>query len=281
MMGSFLHYVATHAVALAKVFLALAALLLLGAVAMSLWPRIRPPRKARPRSDAPRRGDVDPSQWSLEPGRESVPRRSTEVLPARSDARPEATPRPAFRAAAAQPGVLELDARIDGIQKALESRMLALEGRIEIVQQMLEARSDVAAAGHSSLTGDGSPSGASAGGDAFTIQPVTSAAGSQAGGGFGATGGGRVPVEIRDGAIVPSQSLPPEAWLVPQGGGRASLSLNAEVLLNTFALDRFSYFFDLGDRREGFYETRRPAEVAWDDGQQRGSLVAPGKAVAR
>ena len=92
-------------------------------------------------------------------------------------------------------------------------------------------------------------------------------------------GGERVPVEIKDGEVVVSHSYPPEAWLVPQAGGRAALSVNSEVPLTGFALDRFARFFDLGDRREGSYVTSQAAEVRWDG--QRGSAIRPGKAAAR
>ena len=92
-------------------------------------------------------------------------------------------------------------------------------------------------------------------------------------------GGERVPVEIKDGEVVASQSYPPEAWLVPQGGGRAALSVNDEVPLSGFALDRFALYFDLGERREGRYVTQAPAEVRWDG--ERGTAGRPGRAMPR
>jgi hypothetical protein len=78
---------------------------------------------------------------------------------------------------------------------------------------------------------------------------------------------------------VASQSYPPEAYLTVRGGGVATVVLNPEVPHNSFALDRFALFFDLGERRDGMYRTEKPAEVKWDG--QRGTLTTPGRAVAR
>lgn len=128
--------------------------------------------------------------------------------------------------------------------------------------------------------------------DARTIEWTESARDlvvSHAVGGYGASslaGGGapaenRVPVEINGGEVAVTHTIPPDAWLVPQGGGRASVWLNGEVEHNRYALERFALFFDLGDRREGEYQTRTPADVEWDEGAQRGTLRSPGKAVAR
>ena len=113
-------------------------------------------------------------------------------------------------------------------------------------------------------------------GDGVVSQPLSFGAG---GGELG--GGGRIAVELNGTEVSLSSTIPPDAWLTPRGDGKAAVSLDPDVHYHKFALDRFATFFDLGDRREGTYVTRSPAEVRWDEREQRGVLVTSGKAVAR
>ncbi|HEX8394034.1 MAG TPA: hypothetical protein VF665_16955 [Longimicrobium sp.] len=94
-----------------------------------------------------------------------------------------------------------------------------------------------------------------------------------------APGSADTPVEIRDGVLVASRSLPPAAYAVADGGGRARVYLNPDAALNEFALPKWQAFFDLdGEKAYACYRTRRPAEVRWDDAAARGELVSRGQA---
>jgi hypothetical protein len=89
------------------------------------------------------------------------------------------------------------------------------------------------------------------------------------------------PVEVRDGALVISHSLPPAAYAVPEGPGRARVFLNESVEINEFALPKWEAFFEMrGARPYATYRTVRPAEVSWDAGAERGSPLNAGVAEA-
>ncbi|HEY0036692.1 MAG TPA: hypothetical protein VGB66_08400 [Longimicrobium sp.] len=88
-------------------------------------------------------------------------------------------------------------------------------------------------------------------------------------------------VEIRDGALVRSRSLPPAAYVTPSGAGQARVYLNPDVQMTEISLPKWEAFFDLqGGRTYTAYRTTRPAEVAWDEGEGRGELVSKGLAEA-
>jgi hypothetical protein len=88
-------------------------------------------------------------------------------------------------------------------------------------------------------------------------------------------------VEIRDGALVRSRSLPPAAYVSPSGGGQARVYLNADVQMTEISLPKWEAFFDLqGGRTYTAYRTTRPAEVRWDEGEGRGDLISKGLAEA-
>ncbi|WP_420128170.1 hypothetical protein [Longimicrobium sp.] len=94
-------------------------------------------------------------------------------------------------------------------------------------------------------------------------------------------GPGDQPVEIRDGVLVVSRSLPPAGYVSVGGSGQARVYLNAEVPLTEFSLPKWAAFFDLqGARPYTAYRTRRPAEVRWDEGSGRGELISKGTAEA-
>jgi hypothetical protein len=94
-------------------------------------------------------------------------------------------------------------------------------------------------------------------------------------------GPGDQPVEVRDGVLVASRSLPPAGYLSAAGSGPAKVYLNADVQLTEFSLPKWAAFFDLPEARPyAAYRTRRPAEVRWDEGAGRGELVAKGLAEA-
>jgi hypothetical protein len=96
-----------------------------------------------------------------------------------------------------------------------------------------------------------------------------------------AAGPGDRPVEIREGVLVASMSLPPAAYVAPDGGGRARVYLNPDAPINEFALPKWEAFFDLaGAKPYAAYRTRRPAEVRWDDVAARGELISKGTAEA-
>lgn len=96
-----------------------------------------------------------------------------------------------------------------------------------------------------------------------------------------AAGPGDRPVEIREGVLVASMSLPPAAYVAPDGGGRARVYLNPDAPINEFALPKWEAFFELADARPyAAYRTRRPAEVRWDDAAARGELISKGTAEA-
>jgi hypothetical protein len=89
------------------------------------------------------------------------------------------------------------------------------------------------------------------------------------------------PVEVRDGALVISHSLPPAAYAVPEGQGRARVFLNESVEINEFALPKWEAFFEMrGARPYATYRTVRPAEVSWDAAAERGSPLNAGVAEA-
>jgi hypothetical protein len=92
--------------------------------------------------------------------------------------------------------------------------------------------------------------------------------------------GGR-PVEVRDGVLVISHSLPPAAYAVPEGTGRARVFLNDQVEINEYALPKWEAFFEMrGARPYAMYRTLRAAEVSWDAQAERGVPGAPGIAEA-
>jgi hypothetical protein len=94
-------------------------------------------------------------------------------------------------------------------------------------------------------------------------------------------GPGDQPVEIRDGVLVVSRSLPPAGYVSAGGSGQARVYLNADVPLTEFSLPKWAAFFELqGARPYAAYRTRRPAEVRWDDGAGRGELISKGLAEA-
>lgn len=94
-------------------------------------------------------------------------------------------------------------------------------------------------------------------------------------------GPGDQPVEIREGVLVVSRSLPPAGYVSASGSGQARVYLNAEVPLTEFSLPKWAAFFDLqGARPYAAYRTRRPAEVRWDEASGRGELISKGMAEA-
>ncbi|HEX5872340.1 MAG TPA: hypothetical protein VFY65_18050, partial [Longimicrobium sp.] len=94
-------------------------------------------------------------------------------------------------------------------------------------------------------------------------------------------GPGDQPVEIRDGVLVVSRSLPPAGYVSAGGSGQARVYLNADVPLTEFSLPKWATFFELqGARPYAAYRTRRPAEVRWDEAAGRGELVSRGLAEA-
>lgn len=89
------------------------------------------------------------------------------------------------------------------------------------------------------------------------------------------------PVEIRDGALVRSRSLPPAAYASPSGAGQARVYLNPDVQMTEISLPKWEAFFDLqGGRTYTAYRTTRPATVRWDEGEGRGELISKGLAEA-
>jgi hypothetical protein len=94
-------------------------------------------------------------------------------------------------------------------------------------------------------------------------------------------GPGDQPVEVRDGVLVVSRSLPPAGYLSAAGSGPARVYLNADVQLTEFSLPKWAAFFDLqGARPYAAYRTCRPAEVRWDEAMGRGELISKGTAEA-
>jgi hypothetical protein len=183
--------------------------------------------------------------------------------------------------------ITQLEVRLDELATTFIAGLERVEKRLAGIEGQLDAALDARPQARRGPDDDArfeatalawSERGPSAGGPVVS-QPIAPYGAASLRGGPGDAAGERVPVEIRDGEVVASHSLPPEAWLVPQGGGRAALSVNDEVPLTGFALDRFALYFDLGERREGHYLTRLPAEVKWDG--RRGTAGRPGKAVPR
>jgi hypothetical protein len=182
--------------------------------------------------------------------------------------------------------VAELAAQVGSLEERVTSALGRLERRIVTLEARADGQADAGASSFLERRGGDAvtlppyaPEHGSRGGDAVISQTVSP--GLARGGDPGGAGGARIPVELSGTEVLVTQSIPPEAWLVPQGGGRATVWLNAEVPHNRFALDRLAAFFALGERREGAYTTRVPAEVRWDDVEQRGVLRTPGTAVAR
>jgi hypothetical protein len=193
-------------------------------------------------------------------------------------------PRPASPPPApggAEPAVLGLEERFDGFEGSVTRRMDALEQRIATLERQLEGSGGAGAQnGFDRDGGRAERSYADSWGESggMVREPIFSSPGSGSGG-YDAPAGERLGVEIKDGQVVVSSSYPPEAWLVPHGGGIARVSLNPEVHHNSFALDRIARLFELGDRREGVYTTTSAAQVRWDG--ERGTLVSTGTAVGR
>jgi len=178
----------------------------------------------------------------------------------------------------------KLGEQVGTLEQRMESGIGGLRRRIEQLETRVDgstAHSTTIAREVESLYPQGSrydsPGGYAGLDDGVVSQPLSLGS---AGGG-GEPGGGRVAVELSGTEVSLSSTIPPDAWLTPRGDGKADVSLDPDVHYHKFALDRFATFFDLGDRREGTYVTRSPAEVRWDDREQRGVLSNPGKAVAR
>jgi len=178
----------------------------------------------------------------------------------------------------------KLGEQVGTLEERMESGIGGLRRRIE----QLEARVDGRAESSATIAREvespypqgsryDSPGGYGGLGDGVVSQPLSLGLS----GGGGELGGGRVAVELNGTEVSLSSTIPPDAWLTPRGDGKADVSLDPDVHYHKFALDRFATFFDLGDRREGSYVTRSPAQVRWDDRGGRGVLVSPGKAVAR
>lgn len=167
-------------------------------------------------------------------------------------------------------------------QKAQAAQIQALSRRVAAVEEKLagmpgtEAHPDEAAP---------PPRDDGEGPDGF-LEAIDSRLSGSAGPGGGAVGSwqpgpGDQPVEVRDGVLVTSRSLPPAAYVAPLGGGHGRVFLNADVPMTEYSLPKWSTFFDLqGARPYAAYRTTRPAEVRWDEGQGRGELVSRGLAEA-
>jgi hypothetical protein len=88
-----------------------------------------------------------------------------------------------------------------------------------------------------------------------------------------------VPVEVREGMLILSHSLPPVAYAVSEGKGLARVFLNESVEINEFALPKWQAFFEMrGARPYATYRTVRAAQVKWDG--ERGAPINPGVAEA-
>lgn len=179
--------------------------------------------------------------------------------------------------------LLQLGNQVEQLEQNFTSTLQALESRIARVEQRQEGSGDTTDSA-SSIARDLDRTFRSAP-DSYQSSPIDGVMSQplslRGGGGGREPQGSRVPVELNGTEVCVTHSIPPEAWLVPQGGGIAQVSLNPEVAHPRYSLDRLATFFDLGDRREGAYVTRAPAEVSWDDREQRGSLRRSGKAVAQ
>jgi hypothetical protein len=94
-------------------------------------------------------------------------------------------------------------------------------------------------------------------------------------------GPGDQPVEVRDGVLVVSRSLPPAGYLSVTASGEARVYLNADTPLTEFSLPKWAAFFELPEGKAyAAYRTRRPATVRWDEGTGRGELISKGLAEA-
>jgi hypothetical protein len=94
-------------------------------------------------------------------------------------------------------------------------------------------------------------------------------------------GPGDQPVEVRDGALILSRSLPPPAYVSATAAGQGRVYLNADVQLSEFSLPKWAEFFELrGAKPYAAYRTLRPAVVRWEEGMGRGDLIEKGVAEA-
>ncbi|HST58940.1 MAG TPA: hypothetical protein VLK84_09635 [Longimicrobium sp.] len=94
-------------------------------------------------------------------------------------------------------------------------------------------------------------------------------------------GPGDQPVEVRDGVLVVSRSLPPAGYLSITPSGEARVYLNADTPLTEFSLPKWAAFFELPEGKAyAAYRTRRPAAVRWDEATGRGELISKGLAEA-
>lgn len=144
-------------------------------------------------------------------------------------------------------------------------------------------------AGGGSMGGGGSSGGGGSMGGGGSSGGGGLSGGGMLGGGFPSAaaepawspGAADQPVEVRDGVLVVSRSLPPAGWVVTTGTGQARVYLNAEVPLSEFSLPKWGAFFDMqGGGPYAAYRTRRPAEVRWDEATGRGELIRKGVAEA-
>jgi len=254
--------------------------------------RVRPMEPDDPPSPDPRR------ERELDRTPEFRRERDADLLPARPMT-PFASAHHPRAAAHADSGpvsaeVVKLTEQVAALEQRLDTGLGRLEGRVRDLEQRADGAADTG--GYASpeareverlFTAAPRPEPRYGGmGDAVVSQSLPLSGGVDGiggleGGGIAGGGGERIAVELSGTEVLVTQSIPPEAWLVPRGGGRAQVSLNPEVPHNRFALDRLATFFDLGDRREGAYTTRAAAEVRWDEAERRGVLLTPGKAVAR
>jgi hypothetical protein len=93
---------------------------------------------------------------------------------------------------------------------------------------------------------------------------------------------GGLPVEIRDGLIVPSRSLAATGSLVPgEGATPALLYLNESVEIDHLSHNRWSEYFDFGGgepyRR---YRTVEPSRIDWNPATEQGRLIEHGRVEA-
>lgn len=212
-----------------------------------------------------------------------------------ADVSPAPNPDPyASQAVTALRGTLDRQAReIGELRASVAQRFDAVNGKLaDLAKKQARQHRDATPTGRG---GDG-PSGYGAGGYGAAVDSGSWDGPSALpldGGTWGADaarplsepawspGPGDQPVEVRDGVLVVSRSLPPAGYVAATGGGQARVYLNADVPVSEFALPKWAVFFDLeGARPYAMYRTRRPAEVRWDAGQGRGELISKGLAEA-